>query len=107
MAEPLDGSDMVCVPGGFRARTIQHDQAILDWLQTAQSARLTVSVGTGALLLGAAGFLRGRRATTHPNAYKELEPYRGAVIQDRVVDEGAVITASGVSAAIDAGLHSV
>jgi cyclohexyl-isocyanide hydratase len=64
-----------------------------------------VSVSTGALSLGAAGFLHGRRATTHPKAYNELEPYCASVIQDRVVDEGAMITASGVSAAIDAGLH--
>ena len=66
-----------------------------------------MSVCTGALLLGAAGFLRGRRATTHPNAYKELEPYCGTVVHDRVVDEGDVITARGVSSAIDAGLHVV
>lgn len=65
--------------------------------------QLTVSVCTGALLLGAAGCLRGRRATTHPNAHKEREPYYGTVMQDRVVEEGEGITASGVSAAIDAG----
>ncbi len=61
-----------------------------------------MSVWTGALLFGAAGFLRGRRATTHPNAHKEREPYYGAVIQDRVVEEGEVITASSVSASIGA-----
>lgn len=107
VAEPLDSYDMVCVPGGFGTRTIQHDQAFVDWLQTARSARLKVLVCTGALLLGAAGFLHGRRATTHPKAYNEREPYCASVIQDRVVDEGAMITASGVSAAIDAGLHIV
>ncbi len=69
--------------------------------------RLKVSVCTGALLLGAAGFLRGRRATTHPNALKELEPYCGTVVRERVVDEGDVITAGGVACAIDAGLHLV
>ena len=60
-----------------------------------------------ALLLGAAGFLRGRRATTHPSAYKELEPYCAEVVRERVVDEGDVITAGGVSASIDLGLHLV
>ena len=107
VAEPLDSYDMVFLPGGFGTRTLQHDRAFVDWLKTAAPARLKVSVCTGALLLGAAGFLRGRRATTHPSAYKELEPYCGSVVQDRVVDEGDIVTAGGVSAAIDAGLHIV
>ena len=68
---------------------------------------LKVSVCTGALLLGAAGFLQGRRATTHPSAYQELEPYCGEVVRERVVDEGDVVTAGGVSASIDLGLHLV
>lgn len=107
IARPLDSDDMVFLPGGFGTRTLQNDRAFIDWLKTAQPARLKVSVCTGALLLGAAGFLRGRRATTHPSAYKELEPYCGSVTQARVVDEGDVITAGGVSSAIDAGLHIV
>lgn len=107
VAQPLDSYDMVFLPGGFGTRTLQNDRAFVDWLKSAQSARLKVSVCTGALLLGAAGFLRGRRATTHPSAYKELEPYCGSVVQDRVVDEGDVVTAGGVSSAIDAGLHIV
>lgn len=107
VAKPLDGYDMVFVPGGFGTRALQHDRAFVDWLKTAGSARLKVSVCTGAVLLGAAGFLRGRRATTHPSAYRDLAPYCGAVIQERVVDEGEVVTAGGVSAAIDVGLHIV
>jgi len=107
VSEPLDSYDMVFLPGGFGTRTLQNDRAFVDWLKTAGSARLKVSVCTGALLLGAAGFLRGRRATTHPSAYKELEPYCGSVVKDRVVDEGDVVTAGGVSSAIDAGLYIV
>ncbi len=107
VAEPLDSCDMVFVPGGFGTRALQNDRVFVDWLKTASSARLKVSVCTGALLLGAAGFLRGRRATTHPSAYKELEPYCASVLRDRVVDEGDIVTAGGVSAAIDAGLHIV
>jgi len=105
--EPLDSYDMLFVPGGFGTRALQHDRSFIDWLRTAHSVPLKVSVCTGALLVGAAGFLRGRRATTHPSAYKELEPYCGAVVHERVVDEGDVITARGVSSAIDAGLHLV
>ena len=107
VAAPLDAYDLLFVPGGFGTRNLQHDPDFIAWLKTAGSAPLKVSVCTGALLLGAAGFLRGRRATTHPNAYKELEPYCGTVVHDRVVDEGDVITARGVTSAIDAGLHVV
>lgn len=107
IAQPLDAYDMVFVPGGFGTRSLQHDSGFIDWLKTAEAAKLKISVCTGALLLGAAGFLRGRRATTHPGAFKELEPYCRSVVDDRVVDEGEVITARGVSSAIDAGLHVV
>ncbi len=105
--EPLGSYDMLFVPGGFGTRSLQHERSFVDWLKTARSARLKVSVCTGALLLGAAGFLEGRRATTHPNAYRELERYCGTVVPERVVDEGDVITARGVSSAIDLGLHVV
>jgi transcriptional regulator GlxA family with amidase domain len=105
--EPLDSYDLVFVPGGFGTRALQYDRVFIDWLSTARAAPLKISVCTGALLLGAAGFLRGLRATTHPSAYQELEPYCREVVRDRVVDEGEVITARGVSSAVDAGLHLV
>src|SRR6266850_3332199 len=105
--EPLDSYDMLFVPGGFGTRALQHDPGFIAWLKTARSVPLKVSVCTGAVLMGAAGFLQGRRATTHPSAYKELERYCGEVVRERVVDEGDVITAGGVSASIDLGLHMV
>jgi transcriptional regulator GlxA family with amidase domain len=105
--EPLDAYDLLFVPGGFGTRELQHDSRFIDWLKTARAVPLKVSVCTGALLLGAAGFLRGRRATTHPSACKELEPSCGLVVRERVVDEGDIITAGGVSASIDLGLHLV
>ena len=104
---PLDGYDLLFVPGGFGSRSLQHDSRFIDWLVSARAAPLKVSVCTGALLLGAAGFLRGLRATTHPGALQELEPYCRTVVRERIVDEGAIITAGGVSSAIDAGLHLV
>jgi transcriptional regulator GlxA family with amidase domain len=107
VGEPLDSYDMLFVPGGFGTRNLQHDRSFIDWLKTARSVPLKLSVCTGALLLGAAGFLRGRRATTNPSAYKDLEPYCGVVVHERVVDEGDIITARGVSSAIDLGLHLV
>ena len=105
--EPLGGYDLLFVPGGMGTRTLQNDAAFIDWLRSASSVKLKVSVCTGALLLGAAGFLRGRRATTHPGALKELEPYCGTVLTDRIVDEGDVMTGGGVSSSIDLGLHVV
>ena len=105
--QPLDSYDMLFVPGGFGTRELRHDRGFIEWLGTARSVPLKVSVCTGALLLGAAGFLEGRRATTHPSVYKELERYCGEVVRERVVDEGDVITAGGVSASIDLGLHVV
>lgn len=107
IGEPLDSYDMLFVPGGFGTRNLQYDHGFIAWLKSARQTPLKISVCTGALLLGAAGFLQGRRATTHPSAYKELEPYCGAVVQERAVDEGDVITARGVSSAIDMGLHLV
>jgi len=107
VGEPLDSYDMLFVPGGLGTRSLQRDRGFLDWLTTAQSVPLKVSVCTGALLLGAAGFLHGRRATTHPSAYKELEPYCATVVEERVVDEGDIVTARGVSSGLDMGLHVV
>lgn len=105
--EPLDGYDLLFLPGGQGTRTLQNDSAFIEWLKSASSASLKISVCTGALLLGAAGFLRGRRATTHPLALKELEPYCDKVLTDRIVDERDVITGSGVATSIDLGLHVV
>jgi cyclohexyl-isocyanide hydratase len=105
--EPLGGYDLIFVPGGFGTRALQHHPEFVDWLRSAASVELKISVCTGALLLGAAGFLRGKRATTHPSALKELEPYCDAIDIERIVDEGNVITAGGVSSSIDLGLHVV
>jgi len=105
--EPLGGYDLLFVPGGLGTRPLQHDAGFIEWLKSAAPAKLKISVCTGSLLLGAAGFLRGKRATTHPGALRDLEPYCSAVLTDRIVDEGDVITGGGVSSSIDLGLHVV
>ena len=104
VGEPLGTYDLLVVPGGHAARELVEDAAFLDWLRTAAACELKASVCTGSLLLGAAGFLAGRRATTHPSAFEELKKFC-AVSDERIVDEGDVITAGGVTAAIDLGLH--
>ncbi|MFP4228907.1 MAG: DJ-1/PfpI family protein, partial [Salinivenus sp.] len=107
VGEALGDYDLLVVPGGHGTDSLQDDEAFLEWLQTAAPVGLKASVCTGSLLLGAAGFLTGHSATTHPNAREELRPYCAQVVNDRVVDDGAVVTARGVSAGIDLGLHLV
>jgi cyclohexyl-isocyanide hydratase len=101
----LEGYDMVVIPGGFGSRKLAQDKRFLDWIRTAAHCPLKVSVCTGSLIWGAAGLLQGRKATTHPTAYDLLRPYCAAVTDARVVDEGDVITARGVTSAIDLGLY--
>jgi len=107
VGKPLGGYDLLVVPGGMGTRTLQKDKTFIDWIRSAEPVKLKASVCTGALLLGAAGFLKGRRATTHPGAYEELKPYCAQVIEERFVDEGDIVTARGVTSGIDLGLHLV
>lgn len=102
--QALGEYDMVIVPGGYGTKELVNDQGFIEWLQSAASCKIKASVCTGSLLFGAAGFLAGKRATTHPSAYTELAKYC-SVVDDRVVDEGEVITARGVSSSIDLGLY--
>lgn len=105
VGESLDGYDMVFIPGGVGTRVLQYDDIFLSWIKSSKYARYKVSTCTGSLLLGAAGFLKQRYATTHLNAYKDLEPYCKQVLAQRVVDENSIITSAGVSSSIDLGLH--
>jgi transcriptional regulator GlxA family with amidase domain len=107
IAESLAAYDLIVIPGGMGTRSLRYDRAFIEWLQSAEPVKLKTSVCTGSLLLGAAGYLAGKRATTHPNAFEELEPYCAAVENRRIVDEGSVITARGVSSSLDLGLHLV
>jgi cyclohexyl-isocyanide hydratase len=107
VGQPLSHYDLIIVPGGRGTRALQHDKVFIDWLRTSEPVRLKASVCTGSLLLGAAGFLKNKRATTNRTAVEELRPYCAQVIDDRVVDEGAIITARGVTSAVDLGLYLV
>jgi cyclohexyl-isocyanide hydratase len=107
VGQSLSGFDLVVVPGGHGTRALAHDASFIDWIRSSRDVPLKASVCTGALLLGAAGFLADKPATTHPSAFKELEPYCREVRPERVVDAGDVVTARGVSSAIDLGLHLV
>jgi transcriptional regulator GlxA family with amidase domain len=97
--------DVVVVPGGFGERTAGQDPAVLSWLrQVHETASWTVSVCTGALLLGRAGLLQGKRATTYWLALPELASYGAEAVSERWVVDGRICTSAGVSAGIDMSL---
>jgi transcriptional regulator GlxA family with amidase domain len=99
--------DIVVVPGGRGTRDQPHDE-LLAWIQQAhETSRWTTSVCTGALLLGAAGILDGLRATTHWLFFDQLREFGAEPTLERVVEQGKVITAAGVSSGIDMALRLV
>ena len=101
--------DILLVPGGLITRRIAAEGGpIVDWIRSAhETTTYTTSVCTGALLLGAAGVLDGLSATTHWVAYDHLRSYGAEPTEQRVVIEGKVATAAGVSAGIDLALTLV
>ncbi|MDQ0060082.1 DJ-1/PfpI family protein [Paenibacillus harenae] len=103
----LSEYDMLFVPGGMGTRQLRFDDEFVEWLKGARNAQYVISVCTGALLLGAAGFLENKKATTNPSAYELLEPYCKEVIKSRIVKDGNVITGGGVSTSIDLALYIV
>jgi transcriptional regulator GlxA family with amidase domain len=103
--DSLANYDTIIVPGGLGSRGLLCNERFIRWLQSATGCKLKASVCTGALLLGAPGFLRGKRATTHRTAFDSLRQFCAAVVDERIVDEGDVITARGVTASIDLGLY--
>jgi putative intracellular protease/amidase len=97
--------EIVLVPGGVGTRALVNDAAMLDWIRTAHETSLyTTSVCTGSLLLGAAGLLDGLEATTHFAARQLLAKYGATPSDQRVVEQGKIITAAGVSSGIDMAL---
>ncbi len=100
--------DIVCVPGGPGANVAMEDEEILGFLRArAPGLRYLTSVCTGALVLGAAGLLRGRRATTHWSAHDLLAGLGAIPTAGRVVRDGNVFTGGGVTAGIDFALTLV
>ena len=104
----LEDFDVLVVAGGPETRALENDPRVVDWLRTFPENRMATSVCTGALLLGAAGRLRGKRATTH-HASLDLLAKHGAtaVPRTRVVRDGQLMTAGGVTSAMDLGLAIV
>jgi cyclohexyl-isocyanide hydratase len=102
-APPLD---VLHVPGGHGQEALMDDAEVLNWIARQASGACSIfSVCTGALICGAAGLLKGRRATTHWASF-HLLPYFGAIpVNERVVIDGARVSAAGVTAGIDGALR--
>ena len=108
--EEFPEPDVMVVPGGAGSRRLLDDRRVLDWVCDAhQGTRLTTSVCTGSLVLGAAGLLDGLTATTHWSCYAELAATGATPTPARVVEhlDERIITAAGVSSGIDMALRLV
>ena len=102
-APPLD---VLHVPGGFGQEAFMEDPEVLGWIrQQAGGASSIFSVCTGALLCGAAGLLKGRRATTHWASFNLLPLFGAIPVNERVVVDGSYVFAAGVTAGIDGALR--
>jgi transcriptional regulator GlxA family with amidase domain len=98
--------DIILVPGGLDVSEPMRDPQILDWIRSAhETSTWTTSVCTGALILGAAGVLRGVKATTHWAVLHQLRDLGAEPVSERVVQQGKVVTGAGVSAGIDMALR--
>jgi putative intracellular protease/amidase len=104
----VDSCDVLVVPGGPGTREIMGDVALADWVRRMhETTTWTTSVCTGSLLLGAAGLLDGLDATTHWAAVDLLESLGAHYVPERVVFQGKIVTAAGVSSGIDMALTLV
>jgi transcriptional regulator GlxA family with amidase domain len=104
LADLID-PEVIVVPGGFGTRALMRDETMLEWLRAAHAhSQWTTSVCTGSLLLAAAGLLEGLEATTHWLSFDLLARHGAIPVARRVVEQGRVITAAGVSAGIDMAL---
>jgi putative intracellular protease/amidase len=98
-------ADVLVVPGGFATRGLEDDARTLEWIRAVDATTAwTTSVCTGSMLLAAAGLLEGKEATTHWASLERLREYGAIPTGRRVVEQGRIITAAGVSAGIDMGI---
>ena len=103
--EDVPAPDILVFPGGNGTRALLEDERVLDWVRGVHArSRWTTSVCTGSLVLAAAGVLGGLKATTHWMEMERLGELGAEPVSDRVVEQGKVITAAGVSAGIDMAL---
>jgi putative intracellular protease/amidase len=106
--DDVTSADVLVVPGGFATRALEGDAGLLEWIRAVDATTTwTTSVCTGSMLLAAAGLLEGKEATTHWASLERLKKYGAIPTGRRVVEQGKIITAAGVSSGIDMGLTLV
>ena len=106
--DEVEEADVVLVPGGEGNRQLMEDEAVLSWLRRIdEGTKWTTSVCTGSRVLGAAGLLEGKRATSHWAFLEQLGALGADAVGGRFVQDGKLVTAAGVSAGIDMALHLV
>lgn len=102
----IKGADILVIPGGYGEEQVRQNPTVLEWVRAIHATtQWTTSVCTGALILGAAGILKGIEATTHWAARDQLRQFGATPVTKRIVEQGKVITAAGVSAGIDMALY--
>ena len=104
--DDVRSADVLVVPGGIGTRALLHEDAVTEWVRAVDATTTwTTSVCTGSLVLGAAGLLDGKRATTHWAVLDMLRDFGATPVSERVVKEGKILTAAGVSSGIDMALR--
>lgn len=104
----IERCDVLCIPGGFGTAKAMLNQAFMREIRRlASTAKYQTSVCTGALILGAAGLLRGKRATTYWASRDTLQLFGAIVEEGRVVRDGNIITGGGVTAGMDFALAAI
>ncbi len=103
--DEVTSADVLVVPGGFATVELEKDEKLLEWIRAIDATTTwTTSVCTGSMLLAAAGLLEGKEATSHWFSLDRLKEYGAIPTGRRVVEQGKIVTAAGVSSGIDMGL---
>lgn len=101
----VSAADILFIPGAGNATTLRQYPEVLEWVRAIHAnTTWTTSVCTGSLILGAAGLLVGKKATTHWAALDRLRIWKAEPVAERIVESGKIMTAAGVSAGIDMAL---
>jgi putative intracellular protease/amidase len=103
--DEITSADVLVIPGGFATRQLEDDAKLLEWIRAIDATTTwTTSVCTGSMLLAAAGLLAGKEATSHWASLERLKEYGAIPTGKRVVEQGKIVTAAGVSSGIDMAL---
>ena len=100
----LSEYDFIVVPGGNGVKNIAQDREFIEWIKTARNKSTVTSVCGGSIILGLAGLIKDKKATTHPLLMETLKKFTSRATDKRIVEDGNIITARGVTSSVDLGL---